>query len=256
MEQRLTELDARVGALRDRLVRLGAPTIAQFHERLDISWIYHENALEGVVLSYSEIKAAIDKKIISDVSLIPMYQEIKNQKAAIEYMRDLCARRKATFTLDVVRKIYGLLTPEEAPKSVPYRRDNPLHRLYYHEIAQPDKIPARMKKVVDWMGEEDARRLHPIERAARFHFQFMGIYPWTKNVGRAGRLIMNFLLLREGYPPAIIHAIERQRYYEALRGEHAGLLPLIVESVSGTVEAAARILGDFVGETRRSRAAS
>src|SRR4029077_8395537 len=106
MEQRLSELDGKVEALRERLIRLGPTVLGQFHERLDISWIYHENALEGVVLSYSEIKAAIDKKIISDVSLIPMYQEIKNQKAAIEYIRDLCARKKAVLTLDVVKKIY------------------------------------------------------------------------------------------------------------------------------------------------------
>ena len=45
-------------------------------------------ALEGVVLSYHELKAAIDKRIISDVSLIPMYEEIKNHKAAIEWVRD------------------------------------------------------------------------------------------------------------------------------------------------------------------------
>ena len=60
------------------------PIVAEFDEKLDQSWIYHDNALEGVVLSYHELKAAIDKKIISDVTLIPMYEEIKNHKAAIE----------------------------------------------------------------------------------------------------------------------------------------------------------------------------
>lgn len=255
MEQRLTEIDRKVEALRERVVRLPPQLLDLFYERMDISWIYHENALDGVILSYSEIKAAIDKKIISDVSLIPMYEEIKNQKAAIEYIRDLCVRRKALLTLDVIKRLYGILTPAEAAKGCPYRKDNPLHRLYYHEIAPPDKIAPRLKRIVEWLLEDDARRLHPIERAVRAHLQYMSAYPWIRNVGRTGRLVMNLLLLREGYPAAIIHTIERQRYYESLRNEHAGLSSLVVESVAGTIDAASRILSDFP-ETRRSRAAS
>ena len=88
-------LDAKVEALRELRMRAYPAVVAEFDERLDQSWIYHDNALEGVVLSYHELKAAIDKKIISDVTLIPMYEEIKNHKAAIELVRDM-ARSWAT----------------------------------------------------------------------------------------------------------------------------------------------------------------
>src|SRR5678815_2828529 len=89
METKFFTLDQKVEFLREQRIRANAQVVAQFDEKFDQSWIYHDNALEGVVLSYHELKAAIDKKIISDVTLIPMYEEIKNHKAAIEMVRQM-----------------------------------------------------------------------------------------------------------------------------------------------------------------------
>ena len=81
----------KVEFLRELRIRANPQMVAEFDEKFDQSWIYHDNALEGVVLSYHELKAAIDKKIISDVTLIPMYEEIKNHKARSRW----CGRWRA-----------------------------------------------------------------------------------------------------------------------------------------------------------------
>src|SRR5882672_10957846 len=133
METKFFTLDGKVEQLREFRMRANASVVAEFDERLDVSWIYHDNALEGVVLSYHELKAAIDKKIISDVSLIPMYEEIKNHKSAIEFVRQLArawaqeratdaaagrrGRRKNQITFELLRQIHAVLTPEEKGKS-------------------------------------------------------------------------------------------------------------------------------------------
>jgi hypothetical protein len=185
MDGRAFDVDAQMKMLRERQQRVPEAMIKEFEHRLEISWIYHDSALEGVVLQYSEIKAAIDKKIISDVSLIPSYEEIKSFKAAIEWIHESTSAdaKKKPVTLETVRKIYSILTPEEVAKGIPYRKDNPLHRLYYHEISPPDKITLRMKKLGEWFEEDSTRRMHPVERAARAHFKLMSVYPWTKNTG-------------------------------------------------------------------------
>src|SRR5262252_5571530 len=124
METKYVTLDSKVEFLREQRMKANAAIVAEFDEKLDQSWIYHDNALEGVVLSYHELKAAIDKKIISDVSLIPMYEEIKNHKAAIELVRQLArtwaaerhdakGRRKNQITLDTLKMLHSVLTPEE-----------------------------------------------------------------------------------------------------------------------------------------------
>src|ERR1051325_6561629 len=140
MDGRFFDMDSQLTALRERQSRVTPALIGEFERRLEISWIYHDSALEGVVLSYAEIKAAIDKKIISDVTLIPSYEEIKNFKLAVEWVYEQAANRKIKIGVETIRKLYSILTPEEAQKGIPYRKENPLHRLYYHEIAQPDKI--------------------------------------------------------------------------------------------------------------------
>src|SRR6478609_3514838 len=89
VDKKFLTIDNKIEVLREMRMRANASVVAEFDERLDQSWIYHDNALEGVVLSYHELKAAIDKKIISDVTLIPMYEEIKNHKAAIEMVRQM-----------------------------------------------------------------------------------------------------------------------------------------------------------------------
>lgn len=240
MDGRFFDMDSQLTALRERQSRVTPALIGEFERRLEISWIYHDSALEGVVLSYSEIKAAIDKKIISDVSLIPSYEEIKAFNGAIEWSREHALNRKKPVNLETVRKLYSILAPDEVAKGIPYRKDNPLHRLYYHEIAQPDKINARMRKLGEWFEEDTTRRLHPVERAARAHFKLMSIYPWTQNTGRVGRLLSNIILMREGYPLAIVHSIDRQRYYEVLRAEHAGIVPIYVEAVATSIETAVK----------------
>lgn len=258
MELNFFALDQRLEEYRERRERASRAVTSEFDEKWDVSWIYHDNALEGVVLSYHELKAAIDKKIISDVSLIPMYEEIKNHKAAIEYVRDFASqpqrRRKGAITVDTLKTLYAMITPEENAKGSPYRKDNPLHRLYFHEISPPDKIVARMKKLVEWLDEEESQHLHPVDRAARAHFRFMSIFPWTKNSGKVARLFMNLLLLRDGYPPSVIHSIDRQRYYDVLRAETAGLIPLVFESVGNGIDTAIRFFDELKQARRQLRA--
>ena len=249
MDAKFFELDAKMDAVRTKLTGFPPNVIKTYQDRLDVSWIFHDNALEGVVLSYSELKAAIDSRIISDVTLIPMYEEVRNHKAAVDFVREEANNTKKPMPVDLelVRKLYAILTPEAAAKGYPYRRENPLHRLYYHEIAAPEKITYRMRKLGEWMESDEFADLHPITRAVKAHFRVLSIYPWTKNSGKVARLLMNFILIKHGYLPAVIHSIERQRYYEVLRFENDGLMNLVVESLENSIETTAKFLDEING---------
>ena len=248
MDAKFFELDTKMEALRGKTGRFPAKILKDYRDRLDVSWIFHDNALEGVVLSYSELKAAIDSRIISDVTLIPMYEEVRNHKIAVDFVREAStAKKPPEVDLELVRKLYAMLTPEEAAKGYPYRKENPLHRLYYHEIAAPEKITYRMRKLAEWMESDEFNDLHPITRATKAHFRLLSAYPWTKNSGKVARLLMNYILIRHGYLPAVIHSIERQRYYEVLRFENDGLLNLVVESLENSIETTAKFLDELNG---------
>jgi Fic family protein len=250
MDAKLFELDSRMEVLREKLTKFPRAVTKDYQDRLDVSWLFHDNALEGVVLSYSELKAAIDQRIISDVTLIPMYEEVRLHKQALDWVREvapLTGKKQLPIDLELVRKLYAMLTPEAAAKGFPYRKENPLHRLYYHEIAAPDKIVPRMKKLGEWMESDEFGDLHPVRRATKAHYKVLSIYPWTKNSGKVARLLMNFILRRHGPLPAVVHSIERQRYYEALRFDNEMLLNLILESMDNSIETTSRFFTELSG---------
>src|SRR3954449_5334558 len=123
MDAKFFEIDNRMEALRTKTASFPAKILKDYGHRLDVSWIFHDNALEGVVLSYSELKAAIDQRIISDVTLIPMYEEVRNHKLAVDFVREgqnvaaqSAAKKSVPIDLELVRKLYAILTPEAAAK--------------------------------------------------------------------------------------------------------------------------------------------
>jgi Fic family protein len=231
--QRLRELEARA-----------APELREdFNYRLDMSWIHHDNALEGVVYEPNELVAAINQQAVSDTSLIPVYDEIRQYKQAIDSLRQLASQKKLEITLDTIRDIYHTLAPEEAEGKGPpkYRKDMPLHRIYFHEIEAPDKIPAKMRSLVQWLGSEDLRRtMHPTRIAARAHYTLLHIFPFPKHSGKVARLLMNLILLHEGYPPAILHSTDRQRYYDALKTSSDAVAAVVNEALDNAVESGIR----------------
>lgn len=248
-EERSTEL-------RRLLQQSSEDQLSQFREKLLVSWVYHDNALEGTVLSPHELKCAIDQEIVSDVSLVPTYDEIRAHREAIELVYELAAKKRSPVSLDLVKKIYATLNPTVGDvKLVRYRKETPLHRLYFHEISPPEKISYRMRRLVEWLASPEARNMNPIKLSAKLHFRLMHIYPFPKGSGKMARLIMNLVLLRHGYQPAIIHATDRQRYYDSLRVQHAGLTRLICESLLNSVEGGIKYLEEQ-GFDHRLRVAS
>ena len=185
-----------------------------------------------------------------------MYEEIKNHKAAIELVRadgaavgGRSARSKKSgkakknpITLETLKLLHSALTPEEKAKGNPYRKDNPLHRLYFHEIAQPDKIAMRMKKLVEWLDEEETQHLHPVERAARAHYRLHGDLPVAEELGQGRAPADEPHAAARRLPAGRDPLIERQRYYDVLRTEAAGLVPLVFESLENGVETSTPLL--------------
>jgi Fic family protein len=237
---------SRSGSLEDKVERLRqleaktpAAALAEYHARLDMSWIHHDSAIEGVVYEPTELDSALRNAPITDNTLIPIYDEIRQCKAAIDLIRKLAADKKVPIDLELMKQIYVTLAPDEPEAK--YRKDMPLHRLYFHEIATPDKIPLKMRALVQWLEDDDTlRTMHVTRIASRAHYMFLQVYPFPKHSGRVARLVMNLMLLREGYPPAILHSTDRQRYYDALRASPEATSQIVQEALENSVHSTLR----------------
>ncbi len=236
-------LESRVARLHE--LQKAAPTQLsdEFMQALDMSWIYHDSALEGVAYREDELRAAILEDVPEDASLLPVYDEIRNHKSAIDTIRRLAKKKRLNVSLDVIKDLYAQLAPEELEgrASPTYRRDVPLHKLYFHEIAPPEKISYRMRNLVQWMNAAETKRAtHAVRLASKAHYQLLHIYPFPRQSGKVARLVLNLVLLHNGYPPVVIHATERQQYYDALRQSEDAIAQIVTRALEAAVESTIR----------------
>jgi Fic family protein len=253
---KVQSVEERTAYLEERLKAAPAEVQAIYRDDLDMGWIAHDSALEGVVYTVSELRAAIGGPEVgatADSSMQPVVEEIRRHREALNFVRELATKRRMPVTVDVIKRIYCVLHPEEGDtKTVKYRRDIPQHRLYFHEYAPPDKIAYKLRQLIDWMNDPELRRARtPVRLAARAHYDLVRVFPFPTDSGKVARLVMNLLLLRNGYPPAIIHSTERQRYYEALKGSTATMYTIVQDAMENSLASIEKLLDAYDGKPER-----
>ena len=239
------ETKRKLQQMEEGLAHLDTRERASFWELFDIVWVYHDNALEGEVFTPDELRAALGDQVVTvtDSSSTSVLRDIRAHKDAISFVRREAAKRCQTSLLALAKQIHERLTPDPAERPGKYRRNGQVQRTYFHEIADANRISYLLRKILNWAISDDAQRDHPIEVACRVHHEFIHIFPFEKNSGRVGRLLLSYMLLREGFLPAVIHAQDRQRYYDSFRTPDAELLTgLVHESIENSIDSVQRRL--------------
>ncbi|HEU4536848.1 MAG TPA: Fic family protein [Polyangiaceae bacterium] len=112
-------------------------------------------------------------------------------------------------------------------------------------------MPHKVRQVVEWVNDPETKKGRgPIRIAARAHYDLLRVFPFPKDSGKVARLFMNFLLMRSGYPPAIMHSAERQRYYEALKGVPVTVIAIVQESIDNGLASIEKLLDEHETHTR------
>jgi Fic family protein len=269
VKERYQEIDEKNEQLRDYL-DIYKDKSRDFLERFEMSWIYHDAALEGVVYTQQELLAALfPGRIAAEASMMPVVLEVRNHKLVCDYIREEASatKKNAQITLTQIKRMHDLFlgnTPEAQAQRAAnerrertekelakerdragFRKDMPLHRTYFHDIAQPGKIQGELEKLVDYTAGAEFKEFHPIKQAATVQHKFLQIFPFTEHSGKVGRMCTNLILLRNGYMPAIIHSIDRQRYYEAFRGPVTGFRTLLMDAIENSLENGVKYFKDM-----------
>ncbi|HEY1956207.1 MAG TPA: hypothetical protein VGH28_11345, partial [Polyangiaceae bacterium] len=89
-------LEERTATLEGRLQHTDVDFQRNYKENLDMSWIYHDTAIEGVVYTVQELRAAIDPTFQADIdsSIQPVVEEIRRHREALDFIRDQAVRRR------------------------------------------------------------------------------------------------------------------------------------------------------------------
>lgn len=237
LKTRLQAVDAEKAKL-DRQRPLPPNTVSSLREKLMLEWTYHSNAIEGNTLTLRETKVVLEGITVGGKSLRE-HLEATNHRDAIVYVEDIVARQEGLSEWQI-KNIHSLIMKgidqDEAGR---YRRENVV--ISGASTTPPDflHIDREMQQLIQW--HERSARVHVIERAAELHARFVKIHPFVDGNGRTGRLLMNFELMKEGYPPTVIRKEDRLAYYDALddaclTGDHGPVTGLVADAVLRSLE--------------------
>ena len=192
--------------------------LENLHEDLVLRWTYNSNAIEGNTLTLIETKVALEGITIGGKTMREHFEAI-NHREAILFVEDL-VQKKEQLTEWQIKSIHQLILKNIDDKNAgAYRKSNVI--IAGAEHVPPDYIHLQeeMEKFIEWYKTQ-AQKMHPVEKAARVHADFVKIHPFIDGNGRTARLLMNFELMKDGFPPVVLPVEKRLEYYEALDKAH------------------------------------
>ena len=239
----------------------GLPRPREAKEIWDDLWhleAHHSTAIEGNTLVLREVKSLLDDQKAVGSKEVGDYMEVLGYGEASRWVYGQALEPEGWATEDLismteVRRIHHTLMdkvwsvrphpdagPDEGPGS--FRQ---------HEIqafSDGMKPPAHVQVSADLSGwieranalkamtQDDSRLLSEIpEYLAQLHRDFEQIHPFIDGNGRTGRLVLNLILVRLGWPPVIILRKNREKYLKALAKADAGDMGPLAEQICRSV---------------------
>lgn len=186
--------------------------ISRLRDEFMVDYTYNSNAIEGNTLTLKETALVLQGMTI-DQKPLKDHLEAVGHRDAFLFVEEL-AQRKARLREYEIKTIHSLVLMDKPEDRGVYRRVPVTIAGAFTQPVQPYLIQPKMEELLR-NNEDRKKKMHPIERIARFHLEFEGIHPFIDGNGRTGRLVMNLELIRNGYPSINVKFTDRKKYYEA-----------------------------------------
>lgn len=207
----------------------------RLRRRFTVDFNYNSNHIEGNTLTYGQTEILLlFGKIIGEADVKDV-QEMTASNVGLKLMVEEASLKDVPLTQNFIRTLHKTLLREDytvyrnllggfqtqySIHAGQYKtRPNSVITRYgdRFEYASPEETPGLMSDLVDWYNEaEREKNLSPIELAALFHYRYIRIHPFEDGNGRIVRLLVNYILVRHGYPMIVVRGRDKDKYIEAL----------------------------------------
>jgi len=216
---------AAVRAKRDRLqdllrhIRPGAMADLDHSQKIDIT--YASNAIEGNTLTAGETALVLEKGMTIAGKPLKDHLEAIDHAAALDWVMDIASGEDRPITEADIRNLHRLTLAKSRPEIAGSYAD--AVRLVNtaagpFRFPAPAEIPALMRDFAAWLQTTP----YAPQTAFDAHRKLVAIHPFNDGNGRTARLLMNLVLLRDGYPAIAVRPEDRPAYIAALEMEQAG----------------------------------
>jgi Fic family protein len=236
MTEHLHQLFDRIDSLKkeiDALRPLSADVEGRVLQKFRLDWNFHSNAIEGNSLTYGETLAFLMEGLTAKGKPLKDHLDLRGHNEAILFLQDFI-KKDVELTERDIRELHEmiLVEPYSNPAQTPdgqmvqkmvnlgQYKTQPNHvktasgETYY--FASPEETPAKMHDLMLFF-RENRDKMHSVEMAAKMHYDFVRIHPFDDGNGRISRLLMNFILMKAGFPPVVIKVENKFEYFEALQ---------------------------------------
>lgn len=213
---------------------LPSMALNKIREALTVEWTYNSNSIEGNTLSLRETQMVLQDGITIKGKSLREHFEAKNHERAINLLYKLVDDQKI-ISIHEVLSLHGLVLNSIEEEFAGRLRNGGVR------ISGANFVPPNALKVSGLLDdlftfvETNPLNLNIIELATIFHHRFVWIHPFFDGNGRTIRLAMNLLLMKQGFPPAIILTNDRIKYYTALndanKGRYGKLMLLMAQAL-------------------------
>jgi Fic family protein len=205
----------KIQSLRERYYRI-APKKEALLKMIDEAevgeQVYNSNAIENSTLTLEETEKILMKidmeRFISERELF----EAKNLARVVSYIHTKAKERE--LNLDIILLLHKMLLSNiRNDVAGRFRKDGEWVRVGNHIAVDPNWVNQKLDEMLVryYTTQED----HIVKRVAQMHLTFEYIHPFVDGNGRIGRVINNYVLIREGFVPINIKFLDRQLYYNA-----------------------------------------
>jgi len=224
-KKELSEFEAIKEELNEGIKRIAEK---DFYRHFLTEFTYDSNAIEGSSLTLAETGNVLFEGISPKNKSMKHAQEAKNHREAFDYVMNLKQKKLSQTTICKVQEKVVKSTLAENLKEFEGKLREVNVRVGMHIAPPYYSVPRKLGALIKWFNA-NRKKHHPIIVAAYFHSEFEGIHPFVDGNGRTGRLLMNLMLKKAGFPPITIFFKYRANYYQALEkaGKEKNLKPLI-----------------------------
>ncbi len=217
----MADLLKQIDALQDEINKqrpLNENKLKQIKEYYRIGLTYTSNAIEGNALTETETKIVLEDGITIGGKRLIEHLEAIGHSDAYDFLYT-CAQKKEIAEEDIKqmhRLFYYRIDEKNAGV---YRKIQVYITGSKHPLPVPSEVPSLMQELFEHFNQMRGAK-HPVEFAALAHKEFVFIHPFIDGNGRVARLLMNLVLLQQGYNIAIIPPVVRNEYIRLLEKAH------------------------------------
>ena len=214
---------------------LSSEVLYRLRKHFRIKNIYHSNAIEGNELAVGETREVVEHGLTITGKPLKDQAEARNLSHALDYLEELATRTATPITENDVRQLHAFVLEGISDEAGAYRTVPVAISGSDYPPPGPESVPVKMAEFGRWLADvsvpaDDAfAGVKGLFAAAVAHTWLVTVHPFVDGNGRVARLLMNLMLMRRGFPIAIVTKEDRLRYYDALEfSQAADLTPFVV----------------------------